>query len=73
MNVKRKLYEGLTMPTALNEAEIWCMAVTEKKRLNVMEMRYLRSMYCMRNEEVRRRTGVKRIGWWNRAVCVEMV
>ena len=66
MNVKRKLYEGIVVPTALYGAETWNVGTTEKKRLNVLEMRCLRSM-CgvtrrdrIRNEEIRRRTGVLR-------------
>ncbi len=52
------------VPRALYGAETWNMEAAERKRLNVMEMRCLRSM-CgvtqmdrVRNEEVRRRTGV---------------
>ncbi len=50
-------------------AETWNMGAVERKKLNVMEMRCLRSlcgvtrMDQVRNEEVRRRTGVvKRVG-----------
>ena len=64
MNAKKRLYEGLVVPTALYGAETWNMGVAERKGLNVMEMRCLRSM-CgvtrydrVRNEDVRRRTGV---------------
>ena len=66
MNVKRRLYEGVAVPTALYEDEKWSMGVAEKKRLNVMEMRCQKStsgITCMdrvRNEEVQRRTGVTR-------------
>ncbi len=63
MSAKRRLYEGVVLPTVLYGAETWNMGAAERKRLNVMEMRGLRSM-CgvtrmdrMRNEEVRRRTG----------------
>ena len=66
MNVKRKLYEGVAVPTALYGSETWSMGVAEKRKLNVMEMKCLRSM-CgvtrmdrVRNEEVRRRTGVRK-------------
>ncbi len=52
------------LPTALYGAETWNMGRAERKRLNVMEMNCLRSM-CgvtrmdrVRNEEVRKRTGV---------------
>ena len=66
IKVKRRLEEGVAVPTTINGAETLTMAVTEKKRLNVMEMRCLRSM-CgathmdrVENEEVQRRTGFKR-------------
>jgi len=66
MNVKRRLYEGIVVPTALYGAETWKVGAAERRRLNVMEMRCLRSM-CgvtridrVRNEEMRRRTGVVR-------------
>ena len=64
MQVKRGLYESVVVPTALYAAETWGMKADDKKRLDVMEMRCLRSM-CgvtrwdrIRNEEIRRRTGV---------------
>ena len=66
MDAKRKLYEGIAVPTALYGAETWNMSVKDRRKLNVMEMRCLRSM-CgvtrrdrIRNEEIRRRTGVTR-------------
>ncbi|KAK3869735.1 hypothetical protein Pcinc_024963 [Petrolisthes cinctipes] len=69
MDVKRKLYEGIAVPTALYGAagaETRNMGENEKRRLNVVEMRCLRSM-CgvtrmdrVRDEKVRRRTGVVR-------------
>jgi len=64
MNVKRRLYEGVIVPTALYGAETWGMKVAEKKKVNVFEMKCLRSMLGVtrmdriRNEEVRRRVGV---------------
>ncbi len=69
MSTKRRLYEGIVVPMALYGAETWNMGAAERKRLNVMKMRCLRSM-CgvtqmdrVRNEEVRRRTEVvKRVG-----------
>ena len=64
MEVKRGLYESVIVPTALYAAETWGMKSADKKRLDVMEMRCLRSM-CgvtrwdrLRNEEIRRRSGV---------------
>ena len=54
------------MPTALYGSETWNLGAAERKKLNVGEMRCLRSM-CgvtrldrVRNEEIRRRTGVVR-------------
>ncbi len=46
MSAKKKLYEGVVVPTALCGAETWNMGAAERKRLNVMEMRYLRSRAC---------------------------
>ncbi len=64
MSAKRRLYEGAVVPTALYGAQTWNMGAAERKRLNVMWMRCLKSM-CgitrmdrMRNKEVQRRTGV---------------
>ena len=64
MRAKRGLYESVIVPTALYAAETWGMKTADKQRLDVLEMRCLRSM-CgvtrwdrLRNEEVRRRTGV---------------
>ena len=57
-------YKSVVVPTALYAADTWGMKADDKKRLDVMEMRCLRSM-CgvtrwdrLRNEEIRRRTGV---------------
>ncbi len=64
MSAKTRLYEGVVVPMALYGAEPWNMGEAERKRLNVMEMRCLRSMCgvtrmdLVRNEEVRRRTEV---------------
>ena len=64
MNVKRVLYERIIVPTVLYGAEAWGIRVAERHRLNVFEMRCLRSMAGVtrfdriRNEEVRLRTGV---------------
>ena len=44
INVKRSLYEEVDVPTPLYGAEAWSMAAAEKKRLNIMEIRCLRSM-----------------------------
>ena len=65
MNVKRELYERIIMPVVLYGAETWGLREAERQKLNVFEMRCLRSMAGVtrfdriRNEEVRRRTGVE--------------
>ena len=56
INVKKSLYEGVAVPTIQYGAETWSMAVAEKKRLKVMEMRCVCEVMSMvdrvRNEEV---------------------
>ena len=66
MEVKRKLYEGVVVPTALYGSETWGLREEERRKLDVFEMGCLRSI-CgvtlwdrVRNEEVRRRTQVER-------------
>ena len=84
MAAKRRLYEGVVVPTAVYGAETWNMKEPDRKRLDVFEMRCLRSMAGvtrldrLRNEEVRRRTGVERklservdqkvLGWYGHMV-----
>ena len=54
------------MPTALYGAEEWGMRSAERSKMNVLEMKCLRSlvgvsrMDRVRNEEVRRRAGIER-------------
>ena len=66
IKVKKCLYEGVIVPTALYGAEAWGMRSTERRKVNVLEMKCLRSlmgvsrMDRIRNEEVRRRTGIGR-------------
>ena len=64
MNVKKVLYEKVIVPTVTYGSECWGMRVGERQKLNVFEMRCLRSMAGVsrvdrvRNEVVRQRTGV---------------
>ena len=64
MNVKKVLYEKVVVPTVTYGSECWGMKVGERQKLNVFEMRCLRSMAGVsrmdrvRNEDVRQRTGV---------------
>ncbi len=68
MSAKRGFYEGIMIPTALYGAETWYVGGggAERKRLNIGELRYLRSMYGetrmdrVRHEEARRRPGFSR-------------
>ena len=66
MNVKRVLYEKVIVPTVTYGSELWGMKVSERRRLNVFEMKCLRSMAGVsrldriRNEEVRERTGMRK-------------
>ena len=56
------------MPTVMYGSESWGMKVTERQKLNVFEMKCLRSMALagvsrldrVRNEVMRARTGVRR-------------
>ena len=54
------------MPTALYGAEAWGMRSAERRKVNVLETKCLRSLVGVlrfgrvRNEEVRRRAGIER-------------
>ena len=66
VKAKKCLYDGVIVPTALYGAEAWVMRSAERRKVNVLEMKCLRSlvgvsrMYEVRNEEVRRRAGIER-------------
>ena len=45
MNVK-VLYEKMVMPTVMYSSKSWGMKITERQKLNVFEMKCLRSMRC---------------------------
>ena len=66
MNVKKVLDEKVVVLTIVYGSESWGMKVTERQKLNVLEMKCLRSMTGVsqlnrvRNEVVRARTGVRR-------------
>ena len=64
VEVKRELYERIVVPTVMYGSETWGMKVEERNKLDVAEMKCLRSM-CgvtrmdrVRNEVVRERVGV---------------
>ena len=66
MNVKKVLYEKVVVLIVMYGSESWGMKVNERQKLNVFEMKCLRSMTGVsrlnrvRNEVVRARTGVRR-------------
>ena len=59
------LYVGVIVPTALYGAEAWGMRSDERRKVNVLEMKCLKSligvsrMDRVRNKEVRRRAGIE--------------
>ena len=60
-------YGGVIVPTALYGAEAWGMRSAERRKVNVLEMKCLRSLVGVsridrvRNEEVRSRAGLERV------------
>ena len=63
---KKCLYEGVIVPPALYGTEVWGMRSVERRKVNVLEMKCLRSlvgvsrMDRVRNEDVRSRAGIER-------------
>ena len=43
INVKKCLYKGVIVPTELYEADAWGMRSAERRKVNVLEMKCLRS------------------------------
>ena len=66
IKAKKCLFEGIIVPTALYGVEAWGMRSAERRKVNVLEMKCLRSlvgvsqMDRVRNEEVRRRAEIER-------------
>ena len=66
IKTKKCLYEGVIVPTALYGAEARSMSCAERRKVHVLQMKYLRSlvgvsrMDRVRNEKVRRRAGTER-------------
>ena len=60
------IYEGEIVPTALYGGEAWGMRSAERRKVNILDMKCLRSMVGVSrmdrvtNEEVRRRAGIER-------------
>ena len=65
IKAKKSLYEGVIVSTALYGAEAWGLRSAERRKVNVLEMKCLRSlvresrMDRVRNKEVRRRAGIE--------------
>ena len=60
IKAKKCVYEGVIVPTALYGAEAWGMRSAKRTKVNVFEMKCLRSLDRVRYEEVRRRAGIER-------------
>ena len=66
IKAKKRLYEGVIVPMALNGAAAWGVRSAERRKVNVLETKCLRSlvgvsrMDRVRNEEVHRRPGIER-------------
>ena len=66
IKAKKGQYEGVIVPTALYGAKAWGMRKAERKKVNVPEMKCLRSLVGVSlmdgvgNEEVSRRAGIER-------------
>ena len=64
IKAKKYLYEGVIVPTALSGAEAWGIRSAERRKVNVLEMKCLRSLVGVSqmdrawNEEVHRRAGI---------------
>ena len=67
IKAKKCLYEGVIVPTALYGAEAWGMRSGERRKVNVLEMKCLRSLVGVSridgvgNEEVRIRAVMERV------------
>ena len=66
IRAKKCLCEGVIVPTALYGVEAWSRRNAERRKVNVLEIKCLRSlvgvsrMDIARNEEVNRRAGIER-------------
>ena len=66
IKAKKCLYEGVIVPKALYGPEAWGMRSAERRKVNVLEMKCLRSLVGVsrtdrvRNEEVRWRAAIER-------------
>ena len=59
IKAKKCLYEGVIVPTALYGAEAWGMRSVERRKVNVLEMKCLRSLVGVSRMKRRRRAGME--------------
>ena len=65
IKAKKCLYEGVIVPTALYRTEAWGMRSTERRKVNVLEMKCFRSLVGVSrmdrvgNVEVRSKAGIQ--------------
>ena len=60
IKAKKCLYEGVIVPTALDGAEAWGMRSAERRKVNVLEMKCLRSLVGVSlMDGVHRRAGIE--------------
>ena len=61
IKAKKCLYEGVIVPTELYGAEAWDMRSAERRKVNVLEMKFLRSLVgVLRMDRVRNEVGIER-------------
>ena len=59
IKAKKSLHKGVIVPAAFYRAEAWGMRSAERRKVNVLEIKWLR-MDRVGNEEVRRRAGIEK-------------
>ena len=59
MKAKKCLYEGVIVPVALYGAEAWGMRSAERRKVNVLEMKCLRSLIGVPRLDRVRHEGVR--------------
>ena len=66
IKAQKSLHDGVIVATALYEAEAWGRRSAERNKLNVLEMKCLKSlvevlrMVRVRNQELHRRAGIEK-------------
>ena len=60
IKAKKCLYEGVIVPTALYGAEAWIVRSSERRKVNVLEMKCLRSLVGVSRMDRVKNEGVRR-------------